>query len=289
MPYLMYSKKIGTGTGWDVLNATYSGRNALFSPTISTVGGIAIKDNGTRLFVAGSASTNNKSRFYQWTFNTPYLIDEGLTYGGVIDFTPQLGTNGGRNDLWMSDDGTFLFATNFSSEIVVKMTMSTPWDITSASIVSTHNTSSDYAPVAVEFSADGLTMLVASFHDSFLTTNMDILEFTLSTPYTPPTNLFSSGATKIDIAEIDRGNGSEGVHDMKFGPGGTKLYVYARTVSDRIFEYDLSTPYDINTKTYAGTTGGLTGGGQWPENKFDIVNGHFYYSDANTRIYQQSF
>ena len=72
----------------------------------------------------------------------------------------------------------------------------------------------------------------------------------------PISNSFASMVTLVDRQIFDDG-GQAFQNGIVFNPDGTKMFVSTSASTgnaniDFIYEYNLSTPFDISTKTYAG-------------------------------------
>jgi hypothetical protein len=130
-------------------------------------------------------------------------------------------------------------------------------------------------PQGVRFKPDGTKMYVAG------NTGDDVGQYSLSTAWDVSTASFDSVSLSVS-SEDTTPNG------LAFSSDGTKLYITGNT-NNRVFQYDLSTAWDLSTASYASkslltTTDGAGG----PIEPFMRSNGtDFYYLDINTdTVYQ---
>jgi hypothetical protein len=130
-------------------------------------------------------------------------------------------------------------------------------------------------PQGVRFKPDGTKMYVAG------NTGDDVGQYSLSTAWDVSTASFDSVTLSVS-SEDTTPNG------LAFSSDGTKLYITGNA-NNRVFQYDLSTAWDLSTASYASkslltTTDGAGG----PIEPFMRSNGtDFYYLDVNTdTVYQ---
>ena len=138
------------------------------------------------------------------------------------------------------DGGNKLFVVDNSTDRVYELALSTPYDISTAtattdiSIINEESNSTDIA-----FNEAGSRMFLIG-------TNRDqVLEFGLTTAFDLTTAAFTGTA-------LDLESGVNNPTSMTFAPAGLKLYVGDASTAD-LYEYDLSTPYDLSTAAYSGT------------------------------------
>ena len=106
----------------------------------------------------------------------------------------------------------------------------------------------------IEFNKDGTKLFTSSANK----TNPGlILEYNLSTPYDISSRSYAGDGEKCIMAEVIKT-----VYDLEFNHDGTKLFVITRDATagadkDKLFRYDLTTPYDISTCAFAQQTTNL--------------------------------
>ena len=135
-----------------------------------------------------------------------------------------------------SPDGTKMFVQGYSTDSVYRYDLSTAWDVTSASYVSTKAVSAqDGSPWDVVFSGDGTKMFIIGW------ANGSVYRYDLSTAWDITSAAYVS--LKSVSAQDTQPTG------VTFSPDGTKMFVIGRN-SDGVHRYDLSTAWDVTSATY---------------------------------------
>ena len=135
-----------------------------------------------------------------------------------------------------SNNGAKMFVVGDQKNNINEYTLSTPFDVSTASHAHSFNVSSqDREPIGMAFSNNGAKMFVVGWVD------IDIYEYTLRTPFKVSTAL---PAHSFDVFFQDfspRG--------MAFSNDGAKMFV-AGDQKNNINEYTLSTPFDVSTASF---------------------------------------
>ena len=155
--------------------------------------------------------------------------------------------------LIFNDDGTRMYITdNGSGDRIEQFALSTAWDISSASASGsfdiTDGGSNDIEDIA--FNADGSRMFVVERADD------KILAYELSTSYDVSTASHITSNGDLAIADAVTNN----PEDLAFSSNGLKLFILDnddQVSGEQIFEYNLSSAYDVSTATLQ-TGGHLT-------------------------------
>ena len=159
----------------------------------------------------------------------------GVTFVDSFSVRSQEGWPAG---LAFSHDGTKMFHGGNDDDDIHEYTLSTAWDVSTASYVDAFSIASqDNEPFGITFNNDGTKMFVAGAGSGD-----SIYEYTLSTAYDVST---ASYVDALDVSGQDiRPTG------IRFNNDGTKLFMTG-FASDYINEYNLSTAYDISTGSYS--------------------------------------
>ena len=138
-----------------------------------------------------------------------------------------------------SSNGTKMFVVDFDSDSVNEYTLSTPFDISAPTLVHSFNVSS-YAdfPVGVVFSNDGFKMYMLGYEAE------KIFEYTLTTAFDVSTASFSN-STSVESQDIQP-------EDVALSNDGTKMLLIG-SKTDRIYEYAMSTAFDVSTANFTDT------------------------------------
>ena len=138
--------------------------------------------------------------------------------------------------VFFKPDGTKMYVIGFSGDDVNEYDLSTAWDVSSASYLQNFSVASqDAVPTGVFFKPDGTKMYMSG------NGGMTVSEYDLSTAWDVSTASYSQN---FSVASQDVN--PKGVF---FKPDGTKMYM-AGTRYDAVYEYDLSTAWDVSSASY---------------------------------------
>jgi len=269
-------------SGWDLSNATYNGTPVGYfnvKPQETSPFGFFFKGDGTKMYVIGSGGDDVN----EYNLSTAWEVSTA-SYNQNFSVQSQ---EGSPRDVFFKSDGTKMYILGTGSDTVFEYNLTTGWDISTASYNQSLSVASrEGSPQAISFKPDGTKMyVVGSNNDSVLeynlTTAWDIStasynqNFSVSSQEADPTGLsfksdgtkmFIIGATGDDINEynlstawdVSTASYSQNFsivledwfpHGLFFKPDGTKMYVVG-VETDFVFQYSLSTAWDISTASY---------------------------------------
>jgi peptidoglycan hydrolase-like protein with peptidoglycan-binding domain len=160
-------------------------------------------------------------------------IGDATYTGNSISVSPATSPSG----MFVSNDGTKVYISNFSNQTIYQFSMSSGWDITTLSYDSKSiSVSAQGSPDDVALSADGTKMFVLSFYD------YTVRQYTLSTPWDISTATYDTVLLAL---------GSANHYDFSVKRDGTKLYSL-NDYNNRIQQYTLSSAWDLSSQS-AGT------------------------------------
>ena len=142
--------------------------------------------------------------------------------------------------MYVKDDGSVLYSCVDGYPYTYTATMWTAYDISTASVTNC-SLPSNYVPTWCEFSPDGTYFYCWYWYDS----GRNIYQYTLSTPW----DLTTASLTRLKSLAWNIGDNT---YDVRFSPSWLKMYVWIRNNQWKIFQYNLSTAWDISTATYFG-------------------------------------
>jgi len=219
-------------TAWDVSTATYSTNFSLASQDVSPHG-IFFKSDGTELFMLGQ----QRLAIWQYSLSTAWDVSTASFTWPSSDRLDVSSEEASPTAFYLKPDGTKLYITGYSGDEINEYTLSTAWEISSASFVQNFSVSAqEGSPHGLFFKSDGTKMYVAGPLSS------SVNEYTLSTAWDIST---ASYVTAFSVASQESSN----TRSIYFKPDGAKMYV-AGEVSDAVHEYDLSTGWDVSTATF---------------------------------------
>jgi sugar lactone lactonase YvrE len=135
--------------------------------------------------------------------------------------------------LFFKPDGTKMYIVGSTGDDVNEYTLSTAWDISTASYVQNFSVATrDTVPTDLFFKPDGTKMFVVGDSTDY------VYEYNLSTAWDIST---ASAGENFDVTASPTG--------LFFKPDGRKMFVTQDT-GDRIYEFSLSTAWDISTSDF---------------------------------------
>lgn len=217
--------------GWIVNRASYQSKSVNVETQDNIVGDLFFRPTGTEMYIVGSQNDN----VYQYTLSTAWDVNTASYASKSANIA---GQETGPNGLFFKHDGTSMYIVGNVNQAVYQYTLSTAWDASTASYASKSASvsSEDIFPTAVFFKEDGLKMYVLG------NTNSTIYQYTLSTAWDVSTASYASKSFSVSSQE----NNVEGLF---FKVDGSLVYIVGRT-SDTVYQYNLSTAWDISTASY---------------------------------------
>lgn len=190
--------------------------------------GVFFKPDGTRMYVAGNAGND----IIQYDLGTAWNVSTA-TYSNVFVVSSQ-GTT--PYDVHFNDDGTIMYVLDGSNDDIDQYTLSSAWDIGSASFASIQFSLSgqESAPTGIWFRPDGSQLFVIG------TTGDDVNEYNLGTAWNVSTASFVRVSSSL---------GASAPEGLAFSSDGTKMWIVGSTFN-RITQFDLATPWNVSTLSY---------------------------------------
>jgi sugar lactone lactonase YvrE len=209
----------------------------------------------------GSFRLNSISRAIQqaavegWTLSTVTTKTQFFSVSSQ-DLVPE--------DIVFSSDGTKFYIIGGTSRIIFQYSMTTAWDISTASYANISFSVSTQVTTArsIAFKDDGTKLFV-------LDSGTDVVfEYTLSTAWNVGTASYTNRSRSVN-AEID-------ARALAFSSDGTKLYV-AGPVQQRIYQYDVSPAWTMSTVSNSGISFSVAAEDGSPAG--------FYFKSDGTELY----
>ena len=215
-------------TAWDVSTASYVDAFSLSSQTGQGVMGLDFNTDGTKMFVVSYANDS----IYEYHLSTGWDVSTA-SYDSAFDVSSQ---DTDPRGLAFSNDGTKMFVTGDAGNDISEYTLSTGFDISTASYVDSLDVSSyDTTVRDIAFNDDGTKMF---YHGQ---QNNDVHLWSLSTAFDISTATYNSA---VSLPSFDTG-----AEDIEFSSDGSKLFVTGND-DNTIDEYTLSGGWDQVDKPY---------------------------------------
>jgi sugar lactone lactonase YvrE len=215
-------------SSWDISTASFSSKILPLSRESATMVSLFFKDDGTKMYTVeySSRSVSQYSLSTAWNVSTA-TYDTSFSFKNESDQLVHMS---------IGSNGTKMYMIDRVSDAILQYTLSSAWDVSTASYDSkSYTISEDTSPNSMFFKSDGTKMYVIGDQ------NNTVYQYTLSTPWDVSTASYDSKS--FDVT-------SEGVtpFHMYMNSSGTKMFILQ--TSNVIFQYTLSTPYDVSTASY---------------------------------------
>ena len=181
----------------------------------------------------------------------------------------------GPEGLAFSSDGTKMYICGYLTDTVYQYSLTTAFDISTAAYASKSFslTSQQTAPLGLAFNPSGTKMFVCG------STPAIVSEYTLATAFDVTT------ATFVDSFTVS--SQDDNPRDMAFSPDGTVMFIMGFS-TDTVYQYSLSTGFDISTASYASKSLSVTAQESSPRGIAVSSSGDriFVVGQTQDRIYQ---
>jgi len=217
--------------GYSIENGSYD--NVSFAVQGTVPLSIQFGDSGTKMYVL----MNGQDRVYQYSLSTAYDLStasySNLSFGSTSNFMAA-----SPNGVLFNPNGTKMYVVDTGGDEVRQYSLSTAWNVSTASYINNSSLyigGQDSFPTGIAFNNDGTKIYAVGDY------NNTIYQYSLSTAY-------DVGTGSYDNVSFSVVNEESGAKEMVFNADGTKMFVGGS--SETIYQYSLSTAYDISTASY---------------------------------------
>lgn len=239
-------------TAWDITTASYDSVSFSTSSQNTASWGLHFKPDGTKMYTYGSGA----DKIFRYGLSTAWDLSTASYESQQFSFSSQ---DTGPVGVWFkTDDGTKMYMIGFNNRTVYQYSLSTGWDVSSASYSSTSFSASSQvvAPACVVFNDDGTRMFISCYNTE------KIYQYNLSTAWDVSSASYSSYS--IDMTSVDTN-----VRSVFFKDDGSKLYVNGDT-NDKIYEFTTGQEAGSYPTSSPVTITGLTNGTSYTFNVWAI-------------------
>lgn len=224
-------------TAWDISTVTYDSASFNVVSQIAQQPTLFFKDDGSKLYILDNVDDD----IHQYTLSTPWDITSASYDSVFFDVTTQESTVFG---MFIGNSGTKLYVIGYGSDAVQQYTLSTAWDLSSASYdsVSFSVSSQDTNARGVHFDVTGKLMYIVG--DQY----NKIFIYKLETPWDVSTASLIQPASYDNIS-FSVSSQESGPTSIKFKPDGSKMYILGYS-NENVYQYSLSTEWDVSTASY---------------------------------------
>jgi len=270
-----YHEAVGTvvsgSEGYSLTAASYDSVSFSVASQETSPSDISFKSDGTKMYIIGATGDD----INQYTLSTAWDLSTASFDSVTFSVASQ---ELAPNALFIKPDGTTFWVAGNGNDTVYQYSMSTAWDMSTASYdsVSFSVAAQGTYPVGIWFKTDGTEMYVADV------AGVEVNQYTLSTAWDITTASFT---TNLSVSSEDTGPNS-----VVFNATGTSMFVSGIT-NDAVFEYTLSTAWDLSTASYSGNNLSVSSQADYPAGIYFKSDGSkLYVVDYGTSdtIYQYS-
>ena len=199
--------------------------------------GLTFSPSGRRMYMIGS--TND--RIFQYNLTTAFDVSTAVYSSKNLSIANTSTTGPGDTsptDVKFHPEGHTMYIVGSARDTIWQYSLSTAWNITTATYASKSKSVSaqDTAPQSIEFGDNGTKMYMLG------STNDRIFQYTLTTPWDISTATYASKFLSVASQESTP-------LGMAFSNDGKKVLVVG-SINDDVFQYTLSTAWDISTASY---------------------------------------
>ena len=255
----------------DLANASYDSVSFDFGSQDTTVVGFFFKPDGSKMWLVGRSNDN----VYQYSLSTAWDVSTA-SYDSVSLSVSSQDTD--PIDVYFNDDGSKMYIMGYSSDSVHQYSLSSSWDLSTASYdsVSFSVASQSGLPLGLWFKPDGTKMYMTDI------SNDSVFQYSLSSAW-------DVSSASYDTKSFSFSSQDSSPYKSVFSPNGDKLFMVG-TSSDAVYQYSLSTAWDVTTASYDSVSFSVTGQDSSLYSVFFKSDGSKMYAVGNSTdtIYQYS-
>lgn len=226
---------------WDITSAalensktitTFSGTGA---SAVDYVKSIYISPAGDYFFLTNGGAANKTNAIYKYTMSESWNVISGSYSTQSLNINSRENNPGG---LVFKGDGSKLYVSGAQGDDVTEFSLSTPWDLTSATYVTDSlNNTNETGTTGMYISSDGTQVYLTG------TTLDTVNQYRLSTPWDTSTGSFANA--NLNILSLTGEGQSKGLFIPE---NGGNVYVTG-SLNDRIYQIKLGDPFNFSNIT----------------------------------------
>ncbi|WP_299063221.1 beta-propeller fold lactonase family protein [uncultured Polaribacter sp.] len=202
---------------------------------------LLINNTGTKVYVAGLIDQDIKEYSLSpgYDFSSISATPDATTIFATLELNPQ--------GMVFNTDGTKLFVVGSTSDRVLEISLSTPYDISSGTLIASFSIADKQKnPRGLAFNSLGDKLFIIGNDNDWIN------QYNLTGPF----DLSSTITHEDDFSVNIPATGSENSPtDMYFNETGTKLFVLG-TGNDKVYQFSLAPAYDLTAATGSVTFDG---------------------------------
>ena len=203
-------------TAWELSTATYDSVSLVISADPESVW---FRPDGMGFFTVDSTT----DELYYYALSTAWDISTGSSTPTASYALPGANPKG----VWGKPDGTRLYVTDIARDLIDEIDLSTPFDLTTASLGGSHDPSGvESSTMKIVIRDDGLVMFTGGSSG-----DDPVYQYSLSTAWDITTASYDS------VSLSTSGSGNTDTRGLFVKPDGTRLYIAGS--SDDIYQYSI--------------------------------------------------
>lgn len=266
-------------TAFDISTASYASKT--FVADVNSIG-LFIKPDGTKLYVIEDGGSNT---VIEYDLSTAWDISTASASGDTYDFSAQFARG---YSIWFKPDGTEMYLGDGTNHQARRYTLSTPWDITTATYTSGFNPTSDSEIDSFSLFYGGVflnpegTVMIMTSSSGINDENIDVAKFELTTAWDITTAVYRNGY-----------NLSSGINFATYffenADGDQSFIVGSQSGPETVYQYDLgfqsSVPADTAVTVLGASEYGVADGPDDADEDTDLeVLQYVYFATENWLI-----
>ena len=267
--YALEDSAYATSLSWGVDLASSTFNSSFNIGSQETVGqGLAFSSDGTKMYIVGLGVDT----VFQYSLSTAFDVStasyNSVSFSVASQETTPLGLD-------FSADGTKMYVVGYTNSIVYQYTLSTAWDLSTASYstISFDLNSQETQAVFVTIASSGTKMYIRGFDNGNV-----FYQYTLSTAYDVST-------ASYDSISFNPSSNAADPKSLSFNNNGTLVYIMGGT-ADAVYQYSLSTAFNISTASYDSINFSVSSQDNQPADMSVLGDKLYFIGGQNTSVYQ---
>jgi len=218
-------------SAWGISSASYTSTSLNVNSIEPNPTGIFFKPDGTKMYMNGYTNddVNEYNLSTAWDITT-------ATYSQNFGLSSQDTSSQG---IFFKPDGTKMYMVGSGSDNINEYTLSTAWDVSTLSYVRNLGMPSGLQnPTGIFFKSDGTRMYIVADPNKAVMYSLSTA-WDISTASVSHTHTISENSLPQDIF---------------LKSDGTKVYILGESPDKKVYEYNLSTAYDLSTISYSSNS-----------------------------------
>ncbi len=227
----------GSNASYVLASSSYDNKSLDVSSQEASPAGVFFKPDGLSVYMCGTATADS---VFQYTLTSAWDVSTGSYASKTFDFSSQDTFPMG---IFFKPDGTKMYMAGLLNNAIFQYSLSTAWDVSTASYDSTSYSLGSIGVRDVTFKPDGTKMYaLGSAGDDAL------YQYSLSAAWDLSTASYDS-VTLPDLNDQE----PTAVEGAAFNYDGTRVYIIGQG-NDTVYQYNLTTGYDLSTGSYSGNS-----------------------------------